>query len=232
MRLSDKHHAALMTAEWFAGLPAVVRDDIVAHGRLRVLKEKERLHSRGDAPDSMYGVLEGCIRCSAVTTNDRVTILDFYGPGLWIGEVAALDKQPRMLDAEAYGGGGAVLQLGIDDLDRLLVAHPAFCEALLRLEVKRLRIVLTAIEQYSTQSLEHRLANRLLMLIASFGVAESKWLKIDLYLPQETLAELIGSTRQRVNQILQAWEARSIVRHEQGRVLVLDRAQIENIAQG
>jgi DNA-binding XRE family transcriptional regulator len=48
--------------------------------------------------------------------------------------------------------------------------------------------------------------------------------KIDLHLPQETLARLIGSTRQRVNQILKDWEPRDIVKHEYGRIFLLDQA--------
>lgn len=232
MPLSEEHCAALMSADWFAGLPIPVRDDIVSRCRLRQLGDKERLHSRGDAPDCIYGVLEGCIRVSGITHNDHFTILDFYGPGFWFGEIAAIDGRPRMHDADAYGGRAAVLHLNIDDFNKLLLSHPTFCRALLRLESQRLRTVLTAIEQYSTQSLEHRLANRLLMLIASFGATEGTKFKIDLYLPQETLAELIGSTRQRVNQILQTWEGRAVVRHEQGRVVVLDRFQLEQIAAG
>lgn len=221
-----------MSAAWFADLPAAVRNDIVAHGRVQNLPEKERLHSRGDKPDCVYVVLEGCIRCSGISTNQQPTILDFYGPGFWFGEVAALDRQPRMHDADAYGGPATVLRLELDDLDKLLTVHPTFCAALLQLEARRLRIVLTAIEQYSTQSLEHRLANRFKMLIESFGIAQGSEIKIDLYLPQETLSELIGSTRQRVNQILQTWESHSITRHQQGRVIILDKERLESIADG
>jgi hypothetical protein len=55
---------------------------------------------------------------------------------------------------------------------------------------------LLASQPYSTtQSLEHQLANRLLMLAGPYGVSSAKGLKIELHLPQETLAQLIGSTR-------------------------------------
>ena len=118
---------------------------------------------------------------------------DFYGPGSWIGEVSTLEVAPRIHDAEA-SGATQVLQVPPEDLEGLLARHPVLCRALLRLEAQRLRILLTAIESYSTQTLEQRLANRLLMLAAFHGVYSPEGLRINLHLPQETLAQLIGAT--------------------------------------
>lgn len=232
MSLSERHHAALLSAPWFAGLSELVRQDIVAHSRQRRLAAKERLYSRGDGASCMYGVIEGCIRASGISNNSRQTVLDFYGPGNWIGEVATLSGLPRLTDAQAYRSEAVVLQLSAENLNKLLNAHPTFCRALLQLEAQRLHIVLTAIEQYSVQTLEHRLANRLLMLMASFGVARPDGISIDLYLPQETLAELIGATRQRVNQILQTWETEAIVQQKNGQIHVLDEVRLREIAAG
>lgn len=79
-------------------------------------------------------------------------------------------------------------------------------------------------------SLVHQLANRLLMLAGPYGVSSAKGLKIELH-PQETLAQLIGSTRQRVNQILKDWELEAIVEQQYGRLLLLDQARLERMAQ-
>ena len=56
---------------------------------------------------------------------------------------------PLQILAEHPDVGGEVLK----DLETLLARHPALSRAVLRLEAQRLRILLTAIEQYSTQSL-------------------------------------------------------------------------------
>ena len=69
----------------------------------------------------------------------------------------------------------------------------------------RLQIVLDAIETYSAQSMEQRLAMRLLTLADRYGVATTRGLKIRPELAHETLARLIGSSRQRVNRILNDW---------------------------
>ncbi len=227
--LPTLHHLAVLSADWFSSLPEPVRNDIWRRGKQRELMSGERLLSRGDQPDGMYCVLEGAVRLSGISVDGHETILDFYPPGTWINQTSTLDGGPCIHDVEAYGPT-RVLHVASEDLEKLLEAHPSFSRALLTLLARRLRLVLMGLEAYSSQSMEHRLANRLLMLAGSFGVAAPDGLKIDLHLPQETLAELIGSTRQRVNQILKRWEAELIVEQQQGRILVLDQEKLEKLA--
>jgi hypothetical protein len=60
---------------------------------------------------------------------------------------------------------------------------------------------MTALETYGTQSVEQRLANRLLMIAVNFGMATPQGITLELYLPQEMLAPLMRTARQRVNQV-------------------------------
>jgi CRP-like cAMP-binding protein len=177
----------------------------------------------------MFGVAEGSLRASGISRDGQEIVLDFYGPGVWIGEVASLDGMPRAHDVAAYGPA-AVLHLSTADLDELVSTRPAFSRALLELQALRLRIMLMALEQYSAQSLEQRLANRLLMIAGSYGVTTPRGVNIELHLPQETLAQLIGSTRQRVNQSLKEWEHSGIVAQQYGRVTLLSQSRLEHIA--
>ena len=118
----------LMSNPWFAGMPEVVRNDILSRARGRTLARSECLFARGDACNGIYGVIEGIIRLSGVTNEGRETILDFYGPGIWIGEVAQLDGSPRMYDAIATEPG-LVLQLSGPDLEELLAAAARMIQA-------------------------------------------------------------------------------------------------------
>ncbi|SFK37942.1 cAMP-binding domain of CRP or a regulatory subunit of cAMP-dependent protein kinases [Methylocapsa palsarum] len=178
----------------------------------------------------MFRVLECSARVSNVSRTGQETVLDYYGPGAWFGEVSAIDGLPRVHDARAHESA-TVLHLTTSDLDDLMILHPVLSRALLRLQALRLRLLLVALETYSAQSMEQRLANRLLMLAISFGVATTKGLKIKLHLPQETLAQLIGATRQGVNQILKKWEAEGTIGQRYGRILLLDQARLEKLAQ-
>ena len=82
----------------------------------------------------------------------------------------------------------------------------------------------------SVQSLEQRLSSRLLMLAVSYGVKDSQGIKMKLRLSQEILAQLIGATRQRVNQIFKEWEAEGVVQQQYGHTTLLDQAHLERLA--
>lgn len=228
--LPEWHVQSLMSEGWFAALPKGVRDEVISHGYTRIVADGDRIFTAGEVTDSLYVVLEGCAKVSGTSKHGRETVLDFYGPGKWFGEVAAIDGLPRIHSAQAVGRT-VLLKITTDNLSKLLHKQPVFCRALLRLEATRLRIVLTALEQYSTQSLEHRLANRLLMLMSSFGKPDTNGIRIDLHLSQEMLAQLIGATRQRINQILREWERSKILRQKYGTITILNRQRLEQVAE-
>lgn len=227
-QLSQEHRAALDTQDWFASLPREEREHVLSRGRQRSLVPGQRIFSRGDEPDGIYVVLEGCVRVSGISLEGRETVLDFYGPGSWFGEVSTLDDGPRGHDAEAYEHA-LLLHFGKSVVEELLSGSTAFARGLLRLEAQRLRILFNALESYSTQTLEQRLANRLLMLADRYGVTTPHGVKLELHLSQETLGRLIGSTRQRVNQIFHEWEAAGIIEQQYGRILLLDTVRLEEM---
>lgn len=228
MALPPLHHLVSLSDDWFAGLPEALRGDFRARSRRCVLAPGQRLYARGDGSDGIYGVLEGSIRMGGVSGDGRETVLDFYGPGAWFGEVETLDGLPRVYDAHACGST-ALLQVAPADLDELLAAHPELGRALLRLEAHRVRILSTVLESYSTQTLEQRLASRLLRLAASH-VVTARGSRIELHLSQKSLAQLIGATRQRVNQILKDWKRDRVVEQQHGRILLLNRPRLEKLA--
>lgn len=223
------HEIVALAGRWFDELPEAIRHDVLTHARRRALTPGERLYSRGDRPDGIYCVVDGSVRVSGISREGQQTVLDFYGPGSWFGEVSMLGGTLRAHDAEGYMPT-SLLQIVPEDLEKLLAVHPALTRALLRLEAMRLYLLLTALEQYSVQSMEQRLASRLLMLAGSYGANGPRGFEIGLHLPQETLAQLVGATRQRINQLLKNWELQGVVEQQYGRILLLDRAALEKLA--
>jgi CRP-like cAMP-binding protein len=224
------HQIVRISYEWFAGLPEGFKALMLARAQQRALASGERLYARGEPTDGFFGVVKGSIRVSGISVDQRETVLDFYGPGSWIGEVSMLDGLPRTHDANAHGDA-IVLHIRSGDMEELMAAHPELSRAVAALLALRLRILLMALEQYSVQSLEQRLASRLLMLAGPYGVTAEKGIRIELHLPQEILAQLIGATRQRVNQILKMWESEFILEQQYGRILLLDQSKLESIIQ-
>jgi CRP-like cAMP-binding protein len=104
-------------------------------------------------------------------------------------------------------------------------------EALLRLNCRRLRLMFNLIEDLNTLPLGARLARQILMLVKSYGVAQGAEIRIALQLAQEDLAQLLGASRQRVNQELKGFERLGAVRVEPTRLVVLSRDKLLAIAE-
>lgn len=141
-----------------------------------------------------------------------------------------LDHSNRLHDAHAHEPS-QVLHISPLALGELCERHPALVRMLLDLEVSRLRAMLVAFSAFSTQSLEQRLAGRLLGLSESFGTKEAQGVALDLRLSQESMAQLIGATRQRVNQVLKQWEQQGLIRQRYGQLLLLRPDALQTLAQ-
>ncbi|MBO3273830.1 Crp/Fnr family transcriptional regulator [Pseudomonas schmalbachii] len=229
--LSEQQLDAFMSNPWIACLPQDDRDELLLRTHLRNLPAGRCLFRRGGPPDGAYFVIDGVIRLSNTSADGHEALLNFYEPGNWIGEVSMIDGLPRTHDAVAHVPS-LVLQITPAHFEELLARYPGFSRQVLSLECLRLRAMLVAFSSFSTQSLEQRLAGRLLGLGMSFGSPGAQGLRIDLHLSQETMAQLIGATRQRVNQVLKKWEAEGMIEHRYGRVTVIDQAMLEAVAQG
>jgi CRP-like cAMP-binding protein len=200
----------------------------MSRARVRLVADGERVFTRGDDPDGLFVVLEGTVCVSGVTRDGRETIIDFYGPGSWIGEVATFERQPRSYTGHATKPS-RVLHLGAADVEHLLETHTAFSRAMLQLESRRVRLLLVALETYSVLSMKARLAMRLLLLADEHGRNTARGQAIDLPLSHETLARLVGSSRPQINRILNAWKREGILDHHYGQIVLREKARLEEL---
>lgn len=229
--LTPTQRTALQGNPWFASLPAEEQDDLLRRGRLRQLETEQCLYRRGEHSDALYIILEGCIRVGGISADGCEALLDFYAPGAWIGDISVLEGCRRTHDAHAHLAS-LVLQVAASDFEELLARQPGFCRLMLRLTAQRLHQALDGLEVVSTASLEQFLAQRLLGLAEPYGVPAGEALTLDLRLSQEALAQMVGSTRQRVNQILQQWQAQGLVQRQRARLTLLDPAAFRRLARG
>jgi CRP-like cAMP-binding protein len=103
---------------------------------------------------------------------------------------------------------------------------------MLRLHARRIRQLYGLVEDLNTLPLRSRLAKQLNHLLRSYGtpsLSDAKAIRISLQLAQEELAQLLGASRQRVNQELKQMERENIIRIEPGGLVVLDREGLLHI---
>jgi CRP-like cAMP-binding protein len=169
---------------------------------------------------------------STSLTGKQIT-LTYVEPGVWFGDIAMFDGDQRTHDAYAHGAT-TLLCITRSDFQKVLAQHVELYEALMRLQARRLRTMFGLVEDLNTLPLRARLAKQLLHLARSYGVPglnEDGEIRIGLQLAQEELAQLLGASRQRVNQELKSMERENAIRIEPGGLVVRDRPLLLRIAE-
>jgi len=213
------------TGAWFSTLSAGLRAGILERAVVRRLPDGAPLASRGAPAEEWCGVARGAVRVSSVSMSGKQVSLTYVEPGAWFGDIALFDGLPRTHDADAHGPT-TLLIVGKADFQALLARHAELYEALLRLNCRRLRLMFNLVEDLNTRPLSARLAKNILALARSYGIAQGDEIRIGLQLAQEELAQLVGASRQRVNQELKELERDGALRVEPARLVVLSREKL------
>jgi CRP/FNR family transcriptional regulator, cyclic AMP receptor protein len=218
------------SGSWFSRLSAPLRQAILSRTVVRRLPDGALLSSRGEPASDWVGVAKGAVRVSSVSLSGKQITLTYVEPGTWFGDIALFDGLPRTHDANAHGDT-TLLSVRKADFKDLLAQHVELYDALLRLNCRRLRLMFNTFEDLNTRPLASRLAKQILLLAKSYGVAQGDEIRIGLQLAQEDLAQLLGASRQRVNQELKGFERDGAVRVEPTRLVVLSREKLMAIAE-
>ena len=228
LTLDEQHN--IDSGAWFSSLSPALRAGILARAVVRHLDDGAPLASRGAPAEQWCGVARGAVRISTVSLSGKQVTLTYAEPGTWFGDIALFDGLPRTHDANAHGQT-TLLVVRKSDFKALLAQHVELYDALLRLNCRRLRLTFDLVEDLNTRPLAARLAKQILMLAKRYGIAEGGGIRVGLQLAQEDLAQLLGASRQRVNQELKGFEREGAVRVEPTRLVVLSRDKLLAIAE-
>ncbi|CAM4189680.1 Crp/Fnr family transcriptional regulator [Comamonas aquatilis] len=230
--LTIEEREAINSGRWFSSLSPSLRHDILRCAYVKRYKDGSLICARGEPPEEWIACAKGAVRVSSTSITGKQITLTYVEPGIWFGDVAILDGDKRTHDAYAHGET-TLLCVSKPDFKRILALHVEFSEAILRLNARRVRQLYGLVEDLNTLPLRARLAKQLLHLTRSYGVtslSDSSEVRIGLHLAQEELAQLLGASRQRVNQELKSMEREEVIRIEPGGLVVRDRDTLLRIA--
>jgi CRP/FNR family cyclic AMP-dependent transcriptional regulator len=175
--------------------------------------KREVLFSQGDPCKNMMYIQKGNVKISVVSKTGKEAVVGMLGPGDFIGEGGLAGQPTRMATATAVT---PVIALVIENKEmfRVLHAESAFSDRFITYMLQRnIRIEEDLIDQLFNSS-EKRLA-RTLLLLARYG-KEDKPHSVLPKIPQETLAEMIGTTRSRVNFFMNKFKKMGFIKYNGG----------------
>jgi CRP/FNR family transcriptional regulator, cyclic AMP receptor protein len=156
----------------------------------------QTVFSQGDAADSVFYIQSGKIKVVVLSDQGKEAIVALLGAGDFFGE-NCLTGQPRRIATVVATMESVIMRLEKGAVIRVLHEEPQFSEKLLtHLLARNVRVEADLVDQLFNSS-EKRLA-RILLLMANFG-KEGKPEEVIANINQTTLAEMVGTTRSRVN---------------------------------
>jgi len=159
-------------------------------------RKNQIIFSQGKPADAVFYVQKGKVRVSVVSDRGKEAIVSILGPDEFFGEGCISGQALRIATVDAMTES-VVVRIEKEEMVQLLHEEPLFSEMFMtHLLHRTMRVEADLIDQLFNSS-ERRLA-RLLLILANYG-NEGKPEPILAAISQETLAEMIGTTRSRVS---------------------------------
>src|SRR6202166_4456555 len=176
-------------------------------------RRSEKIYSQGESTKNVLYIQKGGIKLSVVNEVGKEAVVAMLGPGDFFGEGGLAGQLVRVGTATAITPT-TLLVIEKKEMIRMLHAGHAFSDRFLAYMLSRnIRIEEDLVDQLFNSS-EKRLA-RTLLLLAQYGKQDQPQ-KMLPKVSQETLAEMIGTTRSRVNFFLKKFKKLGFIKYNGG----------------
>ena len=173
----------------------------------------EFIFKQGDTSEHVHYILSGGVKLSLLSKTGRQAVVGLLGPGEFFGE-GALAGQPLRMGSASALTPSEIQQVDLATMVRLLHQEHAMADRFItHMLARNIRIEQDLIDQLFNSS-EKRLA-RTLLLLARYGKPDAPIRAIPP-ISQETLAEMVGTTRSRVNFFMKKFQRLGFIDYTDG----------------
>jgi CRP/FNR family cyclic AMP-dependent transcriptional regulator len=187
---------------------------VVGEGRtITTYRKNNVVYAQGDPADSVFYIQRGKIKLAILSPRGKEAVIAIMSAGYFFGEGCLAGQPQRMATASAITDC-SIVQVKKPVMTRVLHDEPEFSETFIaHLLTRNIRIEEDLVDQLFNSS-EKRLA-RILLLLANFG-KEGRPEEVIPQISQETLAEMIGTTRSRVSFFLNKFRKLGFIEYNGG----------------
>ncbi len=176
-------------------------------------QKKDTIFRQGETCKDVMYIQKGMVKLSVVSNAGKEAVVAMLKPGDFVGEGSLAGQPVRIATATAVTSA-TLLVIGLQEMIRVLHAEHGLSDRFITYVLERnIRIEADLIDQLFNSS-EKRLA-RTLLLLARYGNQEKPQWAIPK-VSQETLAEMIGTTRSRVNFFMNKFKKLGFITYDDG----------------
>ena len=190
------------------------------------------IYRAGEPAGTLYVVADGRVRISQLTAAGTQTVTDILGPGDMFGAMSSLGEPHHLQTATALVGS-CTLRIGQEAFREVMVENPTVGLRVVDDLAARLSRAETDIGGQGTDTVEQRVARALLRLADKLGKDRgAQGLLLEVPLSRADLAGLARSTPESVSRVMSRWKKAGIIDSGRRWTAVLDRALLEEAADG
>jgi CRP/FNR family transcriptional regulator, cyclic AMP receptor protein len=206
--------------EWhlLADVPAEDARQLLSIARRRTFQKGEVVFHRDDPADSLHLVAKGRFAIRIMTPLGETATIGVRGPGDSFGEMALVGSVRRRSATVAALEAAETFAVYQDDFDRIRRRHAGVNDVLFAFLADEVRRQNERLLEALYVPVERRVRRRLVQLAETYGDRGG-----EIPLTQDVLAEMIGTTRQTVNEVLRDEQQRGTIELRRGGTVVLDR---------
>jgi CRP-like cAMP-binding protein len=204
----------------FAGLEPDQLADLACRVHQVVFQKDEVILRRDEPGDCLYVIQQGRVRIELPSADGPPVVLRVLEAGEFFGEMALLDQKPRSASAVAMETTHT-LSLRRDDFQEFLRISPHAAIHILAQLAERLRQTSETLCESVFYDTASRLAKRLLALAETEGKPSLRGVTLAREISHDELAEIVGSTAERIRQELDSLEQDQIIATQGDRITVL-----------
>jgi CRP/FNR family cyclic AMP-dependent transcriptional regulator len=218
----DETAELLSSIPYFAYLDEAALQAVAQAVLKRQYSKDEIIFLEGDPCAGLFIVEKGRVKVFKVSLDGREQVLKLLAPGEFFNEVAVLDGGPNPVSAMT------ALDSTLWIIDRstmldLLARYPALAQGIIENLAAHARHLVSLVEDLSLRTVSARLAKLLLTQAVRGGEAPQR-------MTQQEMAAQLGTVREMVGRVLRSFEDEGLIRFDRHRIVILDRAALENKA--
>ncbi|MGS2724878.1 Crp/Fnr family transcriptional regulator [Porticoccus sp. GXU_MW_L64] len=198
------------------------------HNKTLNYPKATQLFCQGEQHPWVYRIEQGFVITYAIDANGKQGLTDLYGPGCWFG--------PGLSDNQAIQNAKTkphctLQRYSSDEVWQLLASDPALAQQLVQQLSGRDQQLRQRLFLQQTANLTTRLAQLLMYLFNYQSQPCSHGHDRDVLLSQQEIAEMIGSTRQSVSQLLAEWRQQGFIDYSRDFLCLEDMARLKKLCE-
>lgn len=201
-------------------------DHVQAITMKRAYQKKEFVFMEGEQKEAVFFIQSGAVKTFKVDKNGNEQIINLLHDGEMFPHIGFFDESPYPATAEVIQDT-ELLVIPIRDFEELMLKHPQIAVKMLKIMSEKISTLTERIQTFISQDVHYRVVFTLIRLALESGKQKSNKIFITIPITNQDFANMIGSSRETVNRILNQLKKENLIDFDRNGIQINDINQLK-----